>query len=77
MTGNFPDAEQLYLAAIVAARAQRDMTALGDAMGMLSRHYSRIGDTPRSQELMQEALEILEAEATGPRARPRVQPARR
>ncbi|MGZ5350032.1 MAG: ATP-binding protein [Actinomycetota bacterium] len=66
MTGNFPEAEQLYLAAIVAARAQRDMTALGDAMGMLSRHYSRIGDTARSQELMHEALEILEAEAPGP-----------
>ena len=66
MTGNFPEAEQLYLAAIVAARAQRDMTALGDAMGMLSRHYSRIGDTPRSQELMQEALGILEAEPPGP-----------
>ncbi len=66
MTGNFPEAEQLYLAAIVAARAQQDMTALGDAMGMLSRHYSRIGDTARSTELMHEALEILEAEPPGP-----------
>ena len=66
MTGNFPEAEQLYLAAIVASRAQRDMTALGDAMGMLSRHYSRIGDTARAKDLMHEALAILEAEPPGP-----------
>jgi class 3 adenylate cyclase/tetratricopeptide (TPR) repeat protein len=66
MTGSFPEAEQLYLAAMVAARAQRDMHALGDAMGMLSRHYSRIGDTARAKDLMRQALEILEAEPPGP-----------
>jgi class 3 adenylate cyclase/tetratricopeptide (TPR) repeat protein len=64
--GRFAEAEQLYLASLVAYRAMGDMAGLGEAMGMLSRHHSQTGNTARSTELMDEAIEILEAEPPGP-----------
>ena len=66
VSGRFSDAEQLYLAAMVAFRATGDRQGLGEAMGLLSRHYSRTGDTGRSHDLMSEAVELLEAEPPGP-----------
>ncbi|HEY7660278.1 MAG TPA: adenylate/guanylate cyclase domain-containing protein [Actinomycetota bacterium] len=60
--GNFAESEQLFLAAMTGYRVTGDMRGLGEAMGILARAYSRRGETQRSETLMDEAIELLEAE---------------
>ncbi len=66
MSGRFSDAEQLYLSAVVAIRTAGDRRALGEAIGLLSRHHSQWGDPERGRHELAEAVVLLEAKPPGP-----------
>ena len=60
--GDYEEGEQLYLAAITGYRAIGDTLGLGEALGLLSRTHARRGQIARSDQLMNEAIEVLERE---------------
>jgi class 3 adenylate cyclase/tetratricopeptide (TPR) repeat protein len=66
LLGHVEEAEQLYLSAVVATRTSGDRRALGEAIGLLSRHHSKWGDPERGRHELAEAIEILEAEGHSP-----------
>jgi tetratricopeptide (TPR) repeat protein len=66
LLGHVEEAEQLYLSAVVATRTAGDRRALGEAIGLLSRHHSKWGDPERGRHELAEAIEILEAEGPSP-----------
>ena len=66
LLGHVEEAEQLYLSAVVATRTAGDRRALGEALGLLSRHHSKWGDPERGRHELAEAIEILEAEGPSP-----------
>ena len=60
--GDYEEGEQLYLAAITGYRAIGDTLGLGEALGLLARTHARRGQIARSEQLMSEAIEVLERE---------------
>ena len=50
----------------MATRTADDRRALGEALGLLSRHHSKWGDPERGRHELAEAIEILEAEGPSP-----------
>ena len=60
--GDYTEGEQLYLAAITGYRAIGDTLGLGEALGLLARTHARRGQIARSEQLMSEAIEVLERE---------------
>ena len=60
--GDYEEGEQLYLAAITGYRAIGDTLGLGEALGLLARTHARRGQIARSEQLMDEAIEVLERE---------------
>ena len=66
LLGHVEEAEQLYLSAVVATRTAGDPLALGEALGLLSRHHSKWGDPERARHELAEAIDILEAEGSSP-----------
>jgi hypothetical protein len=59
--GDYEEGEQLYLAAIAGYRAIGDTLGLGEALGLLATHARR-GQRARTEQLMSEAIEVLERE---------------
>ena len=66
LLGRVEEAEQLYLSAIVGARACDDMVLVGESLGLLSRHHARWGDPGRAHDELSEAIDILEAQPPSP-----------
>jgi class 3 adenylate cyclase/tetratricopeptide (TPR) repeat protein len=60
--GDYIEGEQLYVAAIAGYRVLGDTLGLGEALGLLARTHARRGEVARSEQLMTEAIEVLEAE---------------
>jgi class 3 adenylate cyclase/tetratricopeptide (TPR) repeat protein len=60
--GDYIEGEQLYLAAIAGYRAIGDTLGLGEALGLLARTHARRGQIARSEQLISEAMEVLERE---------------
>ncbi len=64
--GRFRDAEVRFDEAVAILRAGDDRLALGDALAIQARAEGRGGDARRWRRLLEEAVEILEAEPPGP-----------
>ena len=63
--GDYTEGEQLYVAAITGYRVLGDTLGLGEALGLLARTHARRGEIARSEQLMAEAIEVLEQEPPG------------
>ena len=57
---DYVEGEQLYLAAITGYRAIGDTLGLGEALGLLARTHARRGEIAKAEQLMDEAIEVLE-----------------
>ncbi len=60
--GDYDESEQLYLAAITGYRASADTLGLGEALGLLARTHARRGEVAQGEQLMDEAIDVLERE---------------
>ena len=65
MAGLFEPAERTALEAVEDYRAAGDMVGVAEAMSIASGAVSKLGDTPRSEAMLDEAREILEREPPG------------
>ncbi|MGZ8652147.1 MAG: ATP-binding protein [Actinomycetota bacterium] len=63
--GDYIEGEQLYVAAITGYRVLGDTLGLGEALGLLARTHARRGEVARSEQLLTEAIEVLEREPPG------------
>jgi class 3 adenylate cyclase/tetratricopeptide (TPR) repeat protein len=66
LRGRHDEAVGLFEEAIAGFRASGDRRGQGEAMGLLARVLGRRGELARSTELMEEAIEVLEALPPGP-----------
>jgi class 3 adenylate cyclase/tetratricopeptide (TPR) repeat protein len=62
----FADAREHYDLAISQMLAHDDMVGVGEALAMKTRALHRLGALRESEQLLREAIEILEAEPPGP-----------
>jgi tetratricopeptide (TPR) repeat protein len=60
--GDYTEGEQLYVAAITGYRVLGDTLGLGEALGLLGRTHARRGEVARAEQLLDEAIEVLERE---------------
>ena len=60
--GDYTEGEQLYVAAITGYRVLGDTLGLGEALGLLARTHARRGQVARAEQLLDEAIEVLERE---------------
>ena len=60
--GDYIEGEQLYVAAITGYRVLGDTLGLGEALGLLARTHARRGEVARAEQLLDEAIEVLERE---------------
>jgi class 3 adenylate cyclase/tetratricopeptide (TPR) repeat protein len=60
--GDYTEGEQLYVAAITGYRVLGDTLGLGEALGLLARTHARRGQVVHAEQLLDEAIEVLERE---------------
>jgi tetratricopeptide (TPR) repeat protein len=58
--GDYAEGEQLYVAAITGYRVLGDTLGLGEALGLLARTHARRGEMARAEQLLTEAIDVLE-----------------
>jgi class 3 adenylate cyclase/tetratricopeptide (TPR) repeat protein len=65
ISGRYARAAQIATEAVDGYRAAGDMVGVGEATAMVAGAMSKVGDTARSEALLEEAREILEGEPPG------------